>query len=44
MTIVCGLPGAGKAALARKLERQLVAIRLRPDEWMEELGIDLWDE
>jgi len=44
LVIVCGLPGAGKTTLARKLERQLRAIRLCPDEWMEELGIDLWDE
>jgi predicted kinase len=44
LIIVCGLPGAGKTTLAKKLERNLGAVRLCPDEWMEELGIDLWDE
>jgi predicted kinase len=42
--MVCGLPGAGKTTLARKLEHQLRAVRMCPDEWMEELAIDLWDE
>ncbi len=44
LIIVCGLPGAGKTTLAKKLERSLRAVRLCPDEWMEELTIDLWDE
>jgi len=44
LVIVCGLPGAGKTTLAKEMERDLRAVRLCPDEWMEELGIDLWDE
>jgi predicted kinase len=44
LIIVCGLPGAGKTTLAKKLERDLWAVRLCPDEWMEKLAIDLWDE
>jgi predicted kinase len=44
LVIVCGLPGAGKTTLARKLERQPRAIRHCPDEWMEQLSIDLWEE
>ncbi|HEV3238179.1 MAG TPA: ATP-binding protein [Gemmataceae bacterium] len=44
LIMVCGLPGAGKTTLARKLEHQLRAVRMCPDEWMEELAIDLWDE
>ena len=42
--MICGLPGSGKTTLARALERYVRAIRLRPDEWMADLAIDLWDE
>jgi predicted kinase len=41
---MCGLPGAGKSTLGRRLEREMRAVRLCPDEWMGRLGIDLWDE
>jgi predicted kinase len=41
---VCGLPGAGKTTLARHLAEELDAVRLCPDEWMIDLGIDLFDE
>jgi len=44
LIIVCGLPGAGKTTLAKELERNLRAVRLCPDEWMDELTIDVWDE
>lgn len=44
LIIVCGLPGSGKTTLARKLEKQMAAIRLCPDEWMDELAINLYDE
>ena len=44
LIIVCGLPGAGKTTLAKSLEAQLHAVRLSPDEWMDALDIDLWDE
>jgi predicted kinase len=40
---MCGLPGAGKTTLARRLEVELPAVRLCPDEWLTELGIDLFD-
>lgn len=44
LVIVCGLPGSGKTTHARLVERSLRAIRLCPDEWMNVLEIDLWDE
>jgi predicted kinase len=43
LVLVCGLPGAGKTTVARTLEADLGALRLCPDEWMAELGIDLFD-
>src|SRR6185436_6922641 len=44
LVIVCGLPGSGKTTLAKWLEGQLGAVRLAPDEWMDALGIDLYDQ
>lgn len=43
LVIVCGLPGSGKSTIAKQLESELGAVRLCPDDWMEELGIDLFD-
>lgn len=40
---MCGLPGAGKTTVARRLEYELSAVRLCPDEWLTELGFDLFD-
>ncbi len=42
--IICGLPGSGKTTLAKCLEESLQAIRLSPDEWMDALSINLYDE
>jgi len=44
LIIVCGLPGSGKTTYAKQLEAKLRAIRFCPDEWMDALALDLWDE
>jgi predicted kinase len=44
LIIVCGLPGSGKTTLAQALENSLGAIRFSPDDWMDALSINLWDE
>ncbi|HEX8731453.1 MAG TPA: ATP-binding protein [Ktedonobacterales bacterium] len=44
LILMCGLPGAGKTTLARRLAEALPAIRLCPDEWLAALGVDLRDE
>ncbi|MEO3814724.1 AAA family ATPase [Sphaerisporangium sp. B11E5] len=41
LILLCGLPGAGKTTLAKRLADQIPAIRLCPDEWLTRLGIDL---
>jgi predicted kinase len=44
LIIICGLPGSGKTTVAKALESRLRAIRFCPDEWMDALSIDLYDE
>ena len=44
LIIVCGLPGSGKTTLAKGLEGRLRAIRFSPDEWMDALSLDVYDE
>lgn len=44
LIIICGLPGSGKTTLARCLEESIGGVRLCPDEWMDQLAIDLYDE
>jgi predicted kinase len=44
LIIVCGLPGSGKTTLAKCLEESLRAVRMSPDEWMDALSINLYDE
>jgi len=38
------LPGSGKTTLAKELEGRLRAIRFSPDEWMDALSLDVYDE
>ncbi|KAA2267157.1 ATP-binding protein [Solihabitans fulvus] len=44
LILLCGLPGSGKTTLAKRLASEVPALRLCPDEWMAELGVDLFDE
>jgi predicted kinase len=44
LIIVCGLPGAGKTTHAKALASRLGAGRFSPDEWLDALAIDLYDE
>jgi predicted kinase len=44
LVIVCGLPGSGKTTHAKFLEAKLHAVRFSPDEWIEALGFDVYDE
>ncbi len=44
LIIVCGLPGSGKTTLARAFEGRLRAVRFSPDEWLDALSLDLYDE
>lgn len=44
LVLLCGLPGAGKTTFARRLEAALPIVRLCPDEWMADLGLDHGDD
>jgi len=44
LIIVCGLPASGKTTLARRLESRLRAVCFSPDEWMDALSLNLYDE
>ncbi len=39
LTLFCGLPGAGKTTLARRLEGDGRGVRLCTDDWQAELGV-----
>ncbi len=39
LTLFCGLPGAGKSTLARRLEAQGRGVRLCTDDWQAALGV-----
>jgi predicted kinase len=44
LILICGLPGSGKTTLAKTLAPEVPAVRLCPDEWKHDLGIDYYDE
>ena len=44
LIIVCGLPCSGKTTLAKVLESRLHAVRFSPDDWMDALSLNLYDE
>ena len=44
LILICGLPGSGKTTLAKELAPRVPAVRLSPDEWKHDLGIDYYDE
>ena len=39
LTLFCGLPGAGKTTLARRLEADGVGVRICTDDWQADLGV-----
>ena len=43
LILTCGLPGAGKTALARQLAAERSAVCLTKDEWLTTLGSSPWD-
>lgn len=43
LSLICGLPGAGKTTLAKRLERDKRLLRLCPDEWIAALIEDASD-
>jgi predicted kinase len=44
LILICGLPGSGKTTFAKELAAKVPAVRLSPDEWKHDLGIDYYDE
>jgi predicted kinase len=44
LILICGLPGSGKTTLAKEIAPKVPAVRLSPDEWKHDLGIDYYDE
>ena len=44
LVLICGLPASGKTTLARQLADEIPAIRLDKDQWVTQLGLDVWDD
>jgi ribosomal protein S18 acetylase RimI-like enzyme len=43
LVIVCGLPGSGKTSYSKQIEPQFHAVRFNADEWLQALGMNLWE-
>ena len=43
LIIICGLPGSGKTTIATELAQRHGGVIYSPDDWMDTLGINLWD-
>lgn len=43
LVIISGLPGSGKTTLATRIAETRPGVRLCPYDWMDALGVDLWD-
>jgi len=43
LILLCGLPGSGKTTLAKRLAASPGSVRLSPDEWLADLGLELFD-
>jgi predicted kinase len=44
LILICGLPASGKSTLASELAPAIPAIRLDKDQWVTDLGHDVWDD
>jgi len=44
LVLICGLPASGKSTIARQLAPKIPAIRLDKDDWVTQLGADVWDD
>src|ERR1700687_6044410 len=44
LVLICVLPASGKSTLARQLAPKIPAIRLNKDDWVTQLGADVWDD